>query len=280
MKILILPYLFMSVVYALLNAETWTVKEVLFQIAGSIFLGKSAVYFILIIFQFYLLHIFCARYLSQWSGKVVIPVAFVINAGYLAFFNFTDAPSHAVGDYFWNVGYWMPFVGWLFYFVLGFYGGKNYEAIVAMLRSKWILIIPGIALAGMLLMNKYFMISPDSKRVDMLLYACSVIFSIMFIGIRFQRVPRFIMLISNYSFSIFLLNMFFFVLISYVEPPVFLNIATYSISAFIITLVLCIGTTYVFNQFRFGKYFVGAVMPFKVAHTERYDEVTLRRGLK
>src|SRR5699024_8196551 len=56
-RILLLPYLFMSTVYALLNLETWTLQGIVSAVLGSVFLGKSAVYFILIIFQFYFLHI-------------------------------------------------------------------------------------------------------------------------------------------------------------------------------------------------------------------------------
>src|SRR5699024_1458623 len=152
-----------------------------------------------------------------------------------------------VADYLWGPGYWLPFVGWFFYFVLGFYCGKNYYTLMKILRNKWILALPVISLIIMLLMNKYFLIDQDSKRVDMLVYATSVIFFIMYIYSNIKMIPNVVVFISNYSFSIFLLNMFFFVLLKFIEPPAYLNIFTYSFSVFLITVLLCIGTAYMFN---------------------------------
>ncbi|SFD66945.1 Membrane-bound acyltransferase YfiQ, involved in biofilm formation [Lentibacillus persicus] len=262
-RILLVPYLFMGTVYALINMDMWTFKSFMISEVSSIFLGKSAVYFILIIFQFYLLHMFFSKYLMRLPAKAVIPIAFLINFLYLAFFNFTEPPNNAIAHYIWNPGYWLPFIGWLFYFVLGFYCGKDYQAVRKLLRYKWLPAIPVFALVLTLFMNQHFLIAQDSKRVDMLIYASSVIFLIMYISSRVNQVPKVVMFVSNYSFSIFLLNMFYFVLLGTIEPPAFLNIMTYSLTVFLITLALSIGTAYVFNQFRFGKYLVGRIMSFK-----------------
>lgn len=273
-KILLMPYLFMSIVYALFNMETWTFQEFFIKAAFAISLGESAVYFILIIFQFYFLHMLLSKYLNRLSAKIVIPIAFVINFLYLAFFNFVEAPNNYIAEYIWRFGYWLPFICWGFYFVLGFYCGKNYQAVKNMLSNKWILIIPSIALIMMLFMNKYFLIDQDSKRVDMLIYASSIIFFIMYISSRIKRVPKIVMFISNYSFSIFLLNSFFFYLLRYIDPPSILNIFSYSFYVFILTLLLCIGTAYICNQFSLGKYFVGRIMQFNVKNTQEEKHST------
>ena len=263
-KILILPYLFMNFVFALLHVETWTLQAFTIRLVENVFLGKSAVYFILIIFQFYFLHILLSKYLNQLSPKILIPVSFAINFLYLAFFNFIEQPNNIVAEYIWGPGYWLPFVGWLYYFVLGFYCGKNYHELLQMVRKKWVLIMPVFAYIILLLVNRFFELDYHSKRVDMLIYSTSIIFLILYISSYFKRVPKLIVFISNYSFSIFLLNQFFFTLILYLKAPEFLNILTYSISVFVLTLFLCILTAFVLNQFRFGKYFVGKIMPFKL----------------
>ncbi|MBP1949042.1 acyltransferase family protein [Virgibacillus litoralis] len=272
-QFLLLPYLFMSIVYALISIEKWTFQEVMTRIAMSVFLGDSAVYFILIIFQFYFLHLFLRRYLDRLSAKHTIPIALLINFLYLAFFNFTEVPDNAVGHFIWTKGYWMPFTGWLFYFVLGFYCGRNFQAVLNFFRKKWLLVTPFLALVLMLLMNRIFHLDYDSKRVDMLLYASSVIFLIVYVSSSIGKVPKLVMFISNYSFSIFLLNLFYFRLLSSIEPPEFINLPSYTFLMFLSTLLLCIGTAYLFNQFRFGKYMVGRIMTYK-AHS-KYNNVPI-----
>ncbi|WP_164667406.1 acyltransferase family protein [Virgibacillus doumboii] len=268
-QILLFPYLVMSIIYALISIETWTFQEVITRIAMSVFLGDSAVYFILIIFQFYFLHLLLRKYLNRFSAKYTIPIALLINFLYLAFFNFTEVPDNAVGYFIWTKGYWMPFTGWLFYFVLGFYCGRNYRAVLYFFRNKWLLVIPFLSLVLMLLMNNMFHLDYDSKRVDMLLYASSVIFLIMYVSSSITKLPKLVMFISNYSFSIFLLNLFYFRLLSAVEPPDFLNLPSYTVLLFLFTLLLCIGTAYLFNQFRFGKYVVGRIMTYKVENKSK-----------
>lgn len=274
LKILVLPYLFMNIVFALLHVETWTLQAFVIRLAENILLGYTAVYFIPIIFQFYFLHLLLRKYLNRISAKLMITIAFIINFLYLAFFNFVPRPNGIIADYMWETGYWMPFVGWFFYFVLGFYCGKNYDVLIKVIRTKWILIMPIFTFIILLLVNRVFELPYHSKRVDMLVYSASIIFLIMNLSSSFKRVPRIIMFISNYSFSIFLLNQFFFSLIILIKPPEFLNIFTYSISVFVITLSLCIITTYVFNQFRYGKYLVGKIMLFRIEDSEtRQDAV-------
>src|SRR5690625_6254027 len=85
----------MNIVYSLYTVETWTITIFLIRVSRNIFLGESSIYFVLIIFQFYLLHMLCSKYLNRLSPKVVLPVAFLINFAYLGFFNFVEAPNHA-----------------------------------------------------------------------------------------------------------------------------------------------------------------------------------------
>src|SRR5690625_7052799 len=83
----------MNIVYALFTVETWTLTNFLIRVSRNIFLGESSIYFVLIIFQFYLLHMLCSKYLNRLSPKIVLPVTFVINFAYLGFFNFVDRKS-------------------------------------------------------------------------------------------------------------------------------------------------------------------------------------------
>lgn len=274
-KVLLFPFLFMNAVYALINLQTWSLNGYLIKFFSAVLLGKSAVYFILIIFQFYFLHMFLSKYLNRLSPKVMIPVAFKINLLYLAVFNFLKPPNNAIANYIWDTGYWLPFIGWIFYFVLGFYCGRSYQVVRNKLQKSRAIFIPFISLISLmilLIINKYFLIDQNSKRLDMILYASSVIFFIMYVSIFVKKIPKFVMFISNYSFSIFLLNVFFLEVLKYFKPPPFLNILTYSVVVFLLTLILCIGTAFLLNKFRIGKYLIGRVMQFRVDHGEREEE--------
>ncbi|MBP3038590.1 acyltransferase family protein [Bacillaceae bacterium Marseille-Q3522] len=278
-KVLLPPYLCMSTVYALFRIDEWTILNVLSEVGKNIFFGYSTIYFILIIFQFYLLHMAARKYLNRLPAKIVIPVAFVINIGYLSIFNFSEAPQHPLAIYLWNPGYWMPFFGWLFYFVLGFYCGKHYKTVLQQLHRYRILVyvFPIFTFSGVLLMNKIFMLTQDSKRVDMLLFATSVIFLLMYVASRMKITPGIVLLISNYSFSIFLLNEMFFILLLQIKPPAFFNMMTYSLVAFLITIIGSIMLSYLLNLFPFGKYIAGKIMPFRKEKRSLAEQRYLRK---
>lgn len=264
LKILAIPYIFMSIVFAIFEIENWTFRNFFTEVSKNLFLGESTVYFIIIIFQFYILHILFRNHLSRLSPRLVIPIAFIINVIYLSIFNFTNPPDNSIGEYFWNPGYWMPFVGWLFYFVLGFYCGQNYSHVIHFIRkNKFIvLILPVVFFSIILINNKYLLLDQDSKRFDMLLFATSIIFLLLLITSFRRKVPKIVIFVSNYSFSIFLLNDFFYKLLLPISPPDFLNIFTYSSLVFLLSIISSVALSFIFNKFWFGKYLVGNVMKF------------------
>ncbi|MEC0667005.1 acyltransferase family protein [Priestia flexa] len=213
---LLVPYLFMSVVYAFIEAEVWSVKGLSLEIAMNIFLGDSTVYFILIIFQFYFLHIILNRYLNKWSPKVVIVSSFIINVVYLSIFNFIKSPDTVYAQYIWQKGYWIPFVGWLFYFTVAYYCGKHYSEVLKFLNRHrlFVIIMPVITFMLVLVVSKVLVTVPwSSKRIDMILYSLSVIFFIIYVTSKLKTLPSIVMFISSYSFSIYLLHKAFLALI-------------------------------------------------------------------
>ncbi|RKQ33485.1 hypothetical protein [Oceanobacillus halophilus] len=123
--------------------------------------------------------------------------------------------------------------------------------------KKIVFLMPFVLLVCTLLMNKFFLIDQSSKRVDMLLYAASMIFLFMYLSSKVKKTPKLIITISNYSFSIFLLNEFFFLVFLYVEPPDFMNIFSYSFIVFLLNMLSSIITTaYLLNEISIGKYLV------------------------
>src|SRR5699024_1137981 len=193
-KYLVLPYLSMGVAYAVYDNWGESSADIAIAALGNIFLGQFVGYFVLVILQFYVLHHVLHRHLRRWNPWVVLTVAFAINAAYV-----------------WARGYWLRAIGWIFYFALGYYAGRYREEILAVIARRRIAVIAGtLSAAGLLLLSlssgAFQFVS--SKRPDLLFYAPMVIALLALCSLQWPRPPRFLLLISNYSFSIYLLHWF------------------------------------------------------------------------
>jgi membrane-bound acyltransferase YfiQ involved in biofilm formation len=254
-KFLLIPFVSIGILFAFLITDS--LQEALSQSFTHIFLGGYYGYFILIIFQFYILHVLLQKYLRNWSPKIALSIAFAINVLYLGFFNFTEPMNNAAAEYFWLRGYWVPFLGWIFYFVLGYYCGKNYEVLKEKLQEhkKKILILPflSIALIVVLVLTEILHVV-SSKRVDMLLYTMSMIFAIIVLTMNIDRVPVFIKVISKYSFNIYLLHKFFLYLMPTID---FLNPLLYFVFVYMVAVGASIILAKLLSKLKFSQYIIG-----------------------
>lgn len=264
-----LPYLFFGVFYAAAKA---------FESAGlgsgfgsafftytwrHILLGDYHGYFILIIFQFYALHLLFHSYLKKASPKKVIAGSFLINAAYLSFFNFVPPLNVPFADYIWTQLYWVPFLGWVFYFTLAFYSGHFIEEFQKLLvKYRHWTTVATVAFGALSISLYHLDVMPivSSKRVDMLLFTASMIFFLYSHAMLLKRIPRFFSWVSQYSFGIYLFHPFFlaiFAAVSFLwqDLPPLLTIP----GLFFACIGLCALTIYLFNKWTFGAYMVGKV---------------------
>jgi membrane-bound acyltransferase YfiQ involved in biofilm formation len=88
-------------------------------------------------------------------------------------------PAHGdIVSMFWGREGWMLFLGWISYFVLGFYTGIYYETLMKNIKKYTMSIIIGTILAaGLLICNYVFGVSTwvESKRFDIPIYVTMVI---------------------------------------------------------------------------------------------------------
>ena len=106
----------------------------------------------------------------------------------------------------------MIFIGWLSYFLLGFYMGYHYEKLMNHIQKYTIHIVSGTVIVTIFVVCNYLfgiLTLVDSKRFDTPIYVTMVILLFFLIASYFKYVPRFIIFISNYSFSIYLIHYFF-----------------------------------------------------------------------
>lgn len=96
-------------------------------------------------------------------------------------------------------------------FLFGLLLRQNYERFLALLERYRHAVYAAAAVTGCFIVAvSYFGqdIAVTSKRPDILLYSTSIIFLCFHLFSKLKSVPKLIMMISNYSFSIYLLHAF------------------------------------------------------------------------
>lgn len=261
-KFLITPFIFMGIIYTFFElGASITLKSFIVESLKNILIGDYVAWFILLILQFYLLHMFVPKYLEKASPKVILPVSLIVNVLYLSFFKFVQ-PIQAIPfhDYIWERGYWLLAIGWIFYFTLGYYIGKDFEAFKLWLnRNGKIILLFAVVAYCMVVGLKLVGILPDSssKRPDIPIYTTAIICLIFYLTGKIKLAPSFIVLISNYSFNIYLLHMMFLYTI---KPLPHMNMITYTLYLLILSITGSIILATVINKLPFGKYLVGNIL--------------------
>lgn len=271
LKYVMVPYVLFGTFFAVLKAfeQSLSTGTNLLSSFGQFFwrhllLGDFHGYFILVIFQFYLLHYFFNKHLQKWKPSVVMGSAFLINIAYLGFFNFVKPYPTEIGVYIWEKFYWIPFLGWVFYFSLAYYCGKHFSLFINLLNkySKWVIVSPFI-LGSICLFLYGTKILPiiSSKRVDMVFFTTSMIFLIYYIATKIPKVPKFFVWISQYSFGIYLIHPVFLAVMYVVFKRLSLENHPSLLTGlyFFASLLLSIASTFVLNKIPFGYYFAGRI---------------------
>jgi membrane-bound acyltransferase YfiQ involved in biofilm formation len=270
LKYIGIPFVVFSFIYGwyevkILREEN---SSVFVAVVKNIFLGDFFGYFVLIIFQFYILHTITRKFLAKASPLPVLISSFVINFGYLCFFRFIK-PLEFVpySDIIWERLYWIPFLGWLFYFTMAFYAGRYYEEFKIFLNKLSYPILIGslvatYALSGILslLFSEYFHLS--SKRPDVLIYTTLIILLILKASKNISNIPNFISVISQYSYGIFLTHMIFMHVFYFALNKVGIHLGAfyvYTFCYFFVGVVLPIIFMYLLNRIPFGEYVMGKV---------------------
>ncbi|WP_078427214.1 acyltransferase family protein [Alkalihalobacterium alkalinitrilicum] len=281
-KLIFLPFLCMALFYTIPHANT--LENGVTKFLLNTIIGDFHGYFVLIIFQFYLIHMLFHEHLKRWNPKIVVTVALLINVSYLAIFNFTEPLNIPAGEYIWNRFYWVPFFGWVFYFILGYYCGYYFENFIKRLHEfKWLVLISPLISSFLLLMfyHSDFINIHSSKRIDLLLHTTVMCFFLFYIAQKVRKIPGFLLTVNEYSFGIYLLHMFFLSLVDFVYPNYLVfPIGYYILFLFVFSTISSIITIYYMNKWEHGKYIFGKVNkrtesnPLTTKNKEQINEKT------
>ncbi|WP_048602032.1 acyltransferase family protein [Rubeoparvulum massiliense] len=271
---ILIPYLIWSITYSYLI--TWTYQHRLptaWEVTKNALTGQYHIYFILIIFQYFLLFMLLHKLKWQYAmGKHwVLIVTFIFNLLYLAFFTFIEPDTFARlwTEYFgtqlstpllysmWGRYYFILFPAWIFYFVLAGYLAYNYDRWKAfVLKYKWWIFLL-LVIAGYLVVVSIQHGRITSKRPEVYLYTMVVLAAMFIISNWIQNnwIGRSFHWIARYSFGIYLAHPMLYTIFHFyykgVHPYLYF---TYS---FVIQLGGALLLTLVLSKLPFGKFIVG-----------------------
>lgn len=268
-KYIFIPFLFIGVLDAALQSIGTNNLEFEKKLLLNFFEGDFHGYFIVIIFQFYLLHPLFVKYIvPKYPAYKVIMTAFFINFGYLAFFNFLNPYKYfsyvPYAELEWDFFNKMPFPAWIAYFVIAYYCGKNYEVFLSLLqRYRYQLLVVFLITLSILLATQLsgILTKVHSKRIDVIPYTLSVAILLIFIASKMKKMPRFIIFISRYSFGIYLLHPLFNVMVKILLTNYIEKLSVFSVIfiSFFVSTICSICMTYLLNKWKFGAFLVGRV---------------------
>lgn len=257
-QFILIPFLSMGVLYGIVY-NIQKPNEIIINIILNFF-GNYHGWFVLVIFQFYIVHFIFNKYYSYFDTKKAIITSLLINVAYLAYFNFTTPPSHYKSIvYFWNEGYFKLFFAWIFYFTIAFYIGKSYSnsLIIIAKNKKKVFLLLVLSTLLVIINNLLYNLDFGSKRFDMIFFTFFLVLSLLFFA-REIKPNLFIYTISRYSFGIYLIHYFYLFAIKVMLDFSGLNFGYIDILVYFIgSIILSIISIIFINRFNFGKYIVG-----------------------
>ncbi|TVY01114.1 acyltransferase family protein [Cohnella terricola] len=273
---ILVPFICISFFYALvqdINDIPHLLRDFTFNLLGN----YRGPWFILVIFQFYVLHRIFVKYLSRVSPTIVLTGSFIINLAYLAIFNLIQPPSETgFIAFLWEFGYWVPCIGWLFYFSLAYYCGKNYERFIRKLKKHPYLVLsaPIIGLALILYVNSFHIMPYGSKRMDMVIFTTTMILALFLLMSQLKKQPAFLEFVSKYTFGIFLIHLFFIRVAKKMIELLGFNLGYFEIPIlFLSALTSSIIAVHVLNRFPQGKYLIGSIKHAKTPDSIRSSDI-------
>jgi membrane-bound acyltransferase YfiQ involved in biofilm formation len=219
-RYLLVPFILMNLVYAAFRTLiAWLGNPEEVHFAGQLvneavknLAGGSHLWFIIPIFQFYIVFAVAAAYLYRARAPILLGAALLINAAYLLYFHVLEPQFPAYEALVGKHWYSFAFLAWVFYFAVGLRAGAAYASFQAMLRRRIVLISFLAVVAGLVVLGLHFsrlLWDISSKRADVVLYALLVGSALLYAGTRFRNMPGIIVTLSRLSFGIYLLHPLF-----------------------------------------------------------------------
>ncbi|WP_142825976.1 acyltransferase family protein [Planococcus soli] len=259
-KYILMPYILIGIIvsYRGSDKDLSSFMEVAFQ---KVIFGQWYGFFVIVIFQFYLLHWLIGKYLARINPVGPILVSFAISFAHVYGFVHIGSYQELILTKY-PLWYKTHIFMWLFYFIVAFYIGQYYEQLVNFLTNKiWVPALMTLTSFGIIMFNylemDYTRIS--SERYDMLLYSVSMFFLLVALIRKFNFDNQTLVMISNFSFFIYLTHMIFLPYFVRLSLTFGENFFTYVTIMAFLTLSSCIGVAFLLYQNGITRQFTGKI---------------------
>ncbi|WP_017378554.1 acyltransferase family protein [Paenisporosarcina sp. TG-14] len=260
-KLILLPYILIGLIVSYRGSNRVDLSSFLEVAFKKVILGEWYGFFVLVIFQFYILHWLIGKYLARINPIGPIILSFIISFSHVYGSVHIESYNNLILEYY-PLWYKTHIFVWLFYFVTAFYIGQYYDKLVEFLTAKiW---LPALAtgLSFAMIMYNYKVLDYtriSSERYDMLLYAVSFFFLMVAVIRKFKLSSQTLIMISNFSFFIYLTHMIFLPYLVKLALTFGENFFTYVGTMAFLTISACIGVALMLYQSRLTRLATGRI---------------------
>ncbi|MCE4980142.1 MULTISPECIES: acyltransferase family protein [Mammaliicoccus] len=260
-KYIMIPYFSIGTFYVYSKYKLGSNEESFWHLfKENLLIGDWDGWFVMAIFQFYILHLIFHKILSKANPIIMIVISFVISLthSYLMYDN--DAYSNWWND-FYPLFHRTNILYWLFYFVFGYYLGKYYNEVLSFMEKKlkWLvvsLVILALSIIYSIYQNDVTFV--QSNRYDILIYSALVFIFILVISKKLANFNiSFLFFIGEISFFIYLTHK---IMLYYMAKYTFHFIDQffmYNITTYIFALSLSVGLAVVLSFLPFSRFIIG-----------------------
>lgn len=260
-KFILIPYicfaLFVIVEIYFDPSKNFSMSHLLINILLE---GKFFGWFVLVIFQFFVIHMLFYKVLDRMKPLIPIVVSLVISFGHAFLMYYSTTYLE-----FWNTYYPLfnrtIILNWLFYFVIGFYIGKNFDAVMQYVQQKVLYVLGALLLSGLVIAFDFFVLNVtwrESNRFDLFIFTAAFFVLAIYVAKQLSRYHlTALYMISEISFFIYLSHQIIIQhisrgLASFVKYPfAFFTLTT------IFTLGFCVGLAIILSFFPYVRIVVG-----------------------
>ncbi|WP_422123873.1 acyltransferase family protein [Planococcus sp. X10-3] len=259
-RYILIPYLLVGLIVSY-RSSGGDLAKFMDVIMLKVVYGQWYGFFVIVIFQFYILHWLIGKYLARINPIAPIVISFAISFAHVyGYAHITAYQEFILNEY--PLWYKTHIFMWLFYFIVAFYIGQYYEQLVNFLTNKiWIPLLMAVSSFGIIVYNytqmDYTRIS--SERYDMLLYSVSAFFLLVALIRKFNFTSQTLVLFSNFSFFIYLTHMIFLPYFVRLSMTFGENFFAYVISMTFLTVSSCIGVAFLLYQSPITRYITGKI---------------------
>ncbi|MDT0756312.1 acyltransferase family protein [Mammaliicoccus sciuri] len=260
-KYIMIPYFSIGTFYVYSKYKLGNNEESFWQLfKENLLIGDWDGWFVMAIFQFYILHLIFHKVLSKANPIIMIVISFVISLthSYLMYDN--DTYSNWWND-FYPLFHRTNILYWLFYFVFGYYLGKYYNEVLSFMEKKlkWLvvsLIILALSIIYSIYQNDVTFV--QSNRYDIILYSSLVFIFVLVISKKLSKFNiSFLFFIGEISFFIYLTHK---IMLYYMAKYTFHFIDQffmYNIATYIFALSLSVGLAVVLSFLPLSRFIIG-----------------------